>query len=156
MKSLNWFRNALRRVLWLAVLSGLAACDEPPSPQTFIEGPKGYVEFYLPEVAAGEHAVHRDVQVFRLRQGGGREFLGMTRKWGALAVARRGLTATLPPGSHDFILAAEGAETPLHVEVEDGAYHRVRIDLVGVDAQQVVGATQQVRFRIEARIEATR
>lgn len=152
---MNRCLNGLRHALWLGVLAGLAACSEPPPPQAFVEGPKGYVEFYLPEPAAGDNALHRDVQVFRLRQGA-REFLGMTRKWSALAVARRGLTATLPPGPQDFILAADGAETPLHVEVEDGAYHRVRIDLIGVDAQQVVGATQQVRFRIEARVEALR
>jgi hypothetical protein len=137
------------------VLTGLAACGEPDTASAFVEGPRGYIEFYLPERDAGDQAVHRDVQVFHLR-GGAREFLGMTRKWSELAEARRGLTATLAPGHHDFVLAAEGAETPVRVEVENGAYHRVRIVLVPVDARHMIGATQQVQFRIEAEVQAPR
>lgn len=138
--------------LWLAVLTILTTgCGKPEPETTFDESPKGHVEFYLPE-PEGAESLHRDVQVFHV-QGGEREFLGMTRKWSKLTEARRGLTATLPLGKHDFVIAADGAETTANVKVEKNGYHRVRIGFAGVSNQQMIGATEQVKFRIVAEVE---
>lgn len=141
----------VRQALWLAVLIGLSACGKPEPEKVFDEGPKGYVEFYLPE-SEGAASLHRDVQVFHVL-GGEREFLGMTRKWGRLSEARRGLTATLPPGKHDFVIAADGAEATASIKVEKNGYHRVRIGFTGINNQQMIGATEQVKFRIQANVE---
>lgn len=137
--------------LWFALLIGLTACGKPEPGTAFDDGPKGYVEFYLPE-SEGAESLRRDVQIFHV-QAGKREFLGMTRKWSKLAEARRGLTATLPPGKHDFVIAAEGAETTASVQVEKNGYHRVRIGFAGVSNQQMIGATEQVQFSIRAEVD---
>lgn len=141
----------VRQALWLGVLIGMTACGKPEPEAAFDDGPKGYVEFYLPE-PEGTESLHRDVQIFHV-QGGEREFLGMTRKWSKLSEARRGLTATLPPGKHDFVIAADGAETSASLKVEKNGYHRVRIGFEGVSNQQMIGATEQVQFRIQAEVE---
>jgi hypothetical protein len=137
--------------IWLALLTGLTACGKPETEPAFDEGPKGYVEFYLPE-SEGVENLHRDVQIFHVL-GGEREFLGMTRKWGKLTEARRGLTATLPPGKHDFIIAAEDAEAAASVQVEKNGYRRVKIGFTGIGNRQLIGTTQQVQFGIRAEVE---
>lgn len=148
-----FLRDALciRHAVWLFVLMGLAACGKPDQETVFDEGPKGYVEFYLPVSETGND-LHRDVQVFHVR-GSDRTFLGMTRKWNHLVQARRGLTVTVLPGEHDFVIAAEGAETTASVKVENNGYHRVRVDFTGISNQQMIGATEQVQFSIQASVE---
>ncbi len=133
------------------MLIGLTACGKTEPEAAFVVGPKGYVVFYLPE-SEGAESLHRDVQIFHVL-GGEREFLGMTRKWSKLSEARRGLTATLPPGKHDFVIAADGAETTTSLQVEKNGYHRVRIGFAGVSNQQMIGATEQVQFSIQAIVE---
>ncbi len=149
--TLSRYARHIRQVLWLGALIGVTACGKPEPEAAFDEGPKGYVEFYLPETQ-GVESLHRDVQIFHVL-GGEREFLGMTRKWGKLSEARRGLTATLPPGRHDFVIAAEGAETTASIKVEKNGYHRVRIGYTGISNQQMIGATEQVQFSIQAEVE---
>ncbi len=149
--TLSHYARHVRQVLWLGALISVTACGKPQPEAAFDESPKGYVEFYLPE-SEGAESLHRDVQVFHVLAGE-REFLGMTRKWSKLSEARRGLTANLPPGKHDFVIAAEGAETTASVKVEKNGYHRVRIGFAGISNQQMIGATQQVQFSIRAEVE---
>ena len=130
------------------LLAGLAACGDKPE-AAFSEEPRGYVEFYMPEPRLGEESIGIDTQVYRI-ENGKRVFLGMTRKWKNLAEPRRGLTISVPPGEQAFIVVYGGAEAPVTVKVEEGGYHRVRIEMTGVSYQQVIGTTRQLRFGLRA------
>ena len=130
------------------LLAGLAACGDRPE-SAFSEAPRGYVEFYVPEPKLGEESLGIDVQVYRI-ENGKREFLGMTQKWKHLAEPRRGLTVSVPPGERSFVVVYGSAEAPVSVEVKDGAYHRVRIEMTGLSSQQVIGTTRQLSFGLKA------
>lgn len=136
------------------LLSGLGGCGNRTE-TAFVDGPKGYVEFYMPEPGLGEESLGIDVQVYRI-ENGKREFLGMTQKWKHLAEPRRGLTVAVPPGRQAFVVAFGSAEAPVAVEVKDGTYQRVRIELTGLSSQQVFGATQQLSFGLKATPEYAR
>ncbi len=135
------------------MLAGLAACGDRPE-TAFSEGPRGYVEFYLPAAGPGEEDLGIDTQVYRI-ENGQREFLGMTQKWKQLAEPRRGLTVAVPPGRQAFVVAFGSAEAPVDVEVKEGVYQRVRIELTGLSSQQVIGTTQQLSFGLKATPEPT-
>lgn len=132
----------------LFLLLGLAACGDKPE-SAYLEGPKAYVEFYMPEARLGDESVDVDTQVYRI-ENGQREFLGMTRKWKHLAQPRRGLTVAVPPGEQNFVVVHENAEASVAVKLEEGAYLRVRIEMTGLSAEQVIGATRQLRFGLKA------
>lgn len=140
--------NRFQAVFAVLLLCGLAACDGQPE-SGYREGPKGYVEFYLPEPAAGGEDLGIDVQVYRI-DNGRRSFLGMTRKWGHLAEPRRGLTVPVAPGRQDFVVVFGGAEAPVTVEVGDGSYLRVRVEPTGLDTRQVLGTMRQLSFGLKA------
>jgi hypothetical protein len=152
MKNTGPGRKMTHALGMLVLLGFLAACDSKYQEPAFQEGPKGFVEFYIPEPKAGEEGIKVDLQVFHM-DAGKRVFLGMTRKWNGLAETRRGLTAALPPGRQDFVIAHGDAETSASVTVREGGYHRVRIGLTGISNQQMIGATEQVKFRIQAEVE---
>jgi hypothetical protein len=79
--------------------------------------------------------------------------MGMTRKWKGLAESKRGLTIAVPPGEQFFLVVHETAESPVTVNVVEGGYHKVRIDMTGVSHEQVIGATRQLRFGLKASVE---
>ncbi len=136
------------------LLAGLAACGNKSEP-AFSEEPKGYVEFYMTETRLGEESVGIDTQVYRI-ENGKRVFLGMTQKWKHLAEPRRGLTVSAPPGEQAFVVVYGGAEAPVTVKVEEGAYQRVRIEMTGLSSRQVIGATHQLSFGLKAAPEPAR
>jgi hypothetical protein len=145
------FQAALAAIFLLA---GLAACGDRPE-VAFSEEPRGYVEFYMPAAKPGEEDLGIDTQVYRI-ENGQREFLGMTQKWTHLAEPRRGLTVAVPPGRRAFVVAFDGAEAPVTVEVQEGAYQRVRIELTGLSSQQVIGTMRQLSFGLKATPEPPR
>lgn len=130
------------------LLIGLGGCGDKPE-AAFNEGPRGYVEFYMPETRLGEESVDVDTQVFRIEKGS-RQFLGMTQKWDKLAEPRRGLTVTVPPGEQSFVVVFGSAEAPVRVKVGEGEYRRVRIEMTGLNARQVLGTTRQLSFGLKA------
>jgi hypothetical protein len=130
------------------LLAGLAACGDKSEP-AFSDDPKGYVEFYLPEPRLGDENVGIDLQVYRI-ENGKRVFLGMTQKWKNLAEPRRGLTIAAPPGEQGFVVVYGSAEAPVTVKVEEGGYHRVRIEMTGLSSQQVIGTMRQLSFGLKA------
>lgn len=134
------------------MLTLVAGCDSAIQDPVFEEGPKGFVEFYIPEPKLGEGGVKVDVQVFRM-EGGKRIFLGMTKKWNGLAETRRGLTASVPPGSQHFVVAHGDAETGISVAVSEGGYQRVRIGFADISNQKMIGTTEQLNFRIQATVD---
>lgn len=136
------------------LLAGLAACNDQPEVD-FSEGPKGYVEFYMPETRMGEESIGVDTQVYRI-ENGRRVFLGMTRKWKGLAEPKRGLTVAAPPGEQSFLVVLDRAEAPVTVKIEEGGYHKVRIDMTGLSHEQVIGATRQLRFGLQATVESSK
>lgn len=144
-------RKFFQVIATLSLLAGLTACGEKNETE-FSEEPKGYVEFYMPEPRLGEESIGVDTQVYRIVNGR-REFLGMTLLWKGLAEPRRGLTVAVPPGEQRFVVVHGSAEAPVSVEVEMGAYHRVRIEMTGVSARQMIGATRQIRFGLQATVE---
>jgi hypothetical protein len=145
-------RAALPVLLMLAMLKLVAGCDSAFHEPAFEEGAKGFVEFYISERKLGEEGVKVDVQVFRM-DGGKRTFLGMTKKWNGLTETRRGLTAAVPPGRQDFVIAHGDAETGISVAVREGGYHRVRIGFTAISNQQMIGTSEQLKFRIQATVE---
>lgn len=130
------------------MLAGLAACGDRPK-TAFSEGPRGYVEFYLPEPGPGEEDLGIDIQVYRI-ENGRRQFLGMTQKWKQLAEPRRGLTVAVPPGRQAFVAVFGSAEAPVEVEVKEGAYQRVRIEPTGLSSRQMIGTMRQLSFGLKA------
>jgi hypothetical protein len=152
MKHVRRRRAAVPVLLMLAMLTLVAGCDSAFQDPAFQEGPKGFVEFYIPEPKLGEEGVKVDVQVFRM-DGGKRIFLGMTKKWNGLAETRRGLTAAVPPGRQDFVVAHGDAETGISVAVREGGYHRVRIGFTAISNQQMIGTSEQLSFGIQATVD---
>jgi len=57
------------------------------------------------------------------------------------------------PGEHDFVIVYEGAETTAKVAVKENGYHRVRINMTGMSQQEMIGATRQLRFGLQAVVE---
>jgi hypothetical protein len=51
------------------------------------------------------------------------------------------------------VVAYDTIAAPVRVRVEEGGYHKVRIDMTGVSAEQIIGATRQLRFGLEASVE---
>lgn len=127
----------------------LAACGEKPTEPAFKDEPRGYVEFYMPESAPGQASIGVDTQIFQI-ENGQRVFKGMTRKWKNLAASKRGLTVTTPPGVQAFVVVYENSEAPVKLNVIENGYHKVRIDMVGMTKQEVIGATSQMRFGLKA------
>ncbi|MFO7543776.1 MAG: hypothetical protein R6W97_13345 [Thiobacillus sp.] len=58
----------------------LVGCDAPREPEPFVEGPKGYVAFYIPADDPAYSEFHVGAQVFRIVDGQ-RIFEGSTQKW---------------------------------------------------------------------------
>lgn len=133
------------------LLGGLAACGDKPE-ANFSNEPRGYVEFYLPAAKPGEEDIGVDTQIYRI-ENNKREFLGMTQKWQGLAEPRRGLTISAPPGEQVFVVVHGSAEAPVAIKVEEGGYHRVRIEMTGLGYQQMIGTTRQLRFGLQATAE---
>lgn len=143
-----------RRVfLCVTVAVLVAACSESNEPGKFIEGPKGYVEFYIPSDDPLAAEMHADAQVFLVRNGE-RVFKGMTLKWKKTAGARRGVVVAVPPGTHTFSVEVAGGGTPVSVNVEKDAYVPVRITSSGITRTQIIGMTNRVQFKIHATPEA--
>jgi hypothetical protein len=134
------------------LLLGLAACDLDNRETVFQEGPKGFVEFYIPESSQGEASVNVDAQIYRTEHGQ-RIFMGMTRKWNGLAEQKRGLTVAVAPGKQEFVIVHGDARTGAEVVVKEGGYHRVRIGFTGISQRQMIGTTYQVQFRMQASVE---
>lgn len=138
--------------LWIAALL-LGACGEPQEREAFIEGPKGFVEFYIPGDDPLAAEMHADAQVFLVRNGE-RVFKGMTLKWKKTAGARHGVVVAVPPGAHTFSVEVAGGGTPVSVNVEKDAYLPVRVTSSGITRTQIVGMTNRVQFKIHATPEA--
>lgn len=143
-------RRAMSLCLAAAILT---ACDEPREREAFLEGPKGFVEFYIPGGDPLAAEMHADAQVFLVRNGE-RVFKGMTLKWKKAADARHGLVVAVPPGAHTFSVEVAGGATPVSVNVEKDAYLPVRITSSGITRTQIIGMTNRVQFKIHATPEA--
>lgn len=131
---------------------GLSACGDKPQEETFSNMAKGYVEFYMPESSPGQESTGVDTQIFQI-ENGQRVFKGMTRKWKGLAEPKRGLTITVAPGEHDFVIVYDSAEAPVRLSVRENGYHKVRIEMAGLTHHEMVGATRQLRFGLRANVE---
>lgn len=142
-----------RAILLTFAAVTLSACAEPRD--AFIEGPKGYVEFYIPGEDPLVAELKADAAVYLLSDGQ-RVFQGMTLKWKKLAPARHGLVVAVPPGGHRFSVEVAGGETPVTVNLEKDAYIPVRITSSGVSRAAMLGTTNRVRFRIDATPESAR
>lgn len=150
---MNYKLSKMAKLLQATVLvAGLSACGDKPQAPTFHDQPKGYVEFYMPESRPGEESIGIDTQIYQI-ENGQRVFLGMTRKWSGLAVPKRGLTVTATPGEHDYVIVYDSAEATARVAVKEGGYHKVRIDMTGMTHQEMIGATRQLRFGLQASVE---
>jgi hypothetical protein len=136
----------------LFLLAGLAGCGDKSQEPAFSEAPRGYVEFYMPAAQPGEEDLGVDTQIYQIEHGQ-RVFKGMTRKWKGLSESRRGLTVASPPGEQDFVVVYDSIFAPVRVRVEAGGYRKVRIDMTGLSAEQVIGATRQLRFGLQATTE---
>jgi hypothetical protein len=129
----------------------LAACGDKPE-AAFSEEPKGYVEFYMPAARPGEEDIGVDTQIYQIEHGQ-RVFKGMTRKWSGLSESKRGLTIAAAPGEQSFVIVYDSTEAPVKLQVEQGGYHKVRITMTGLSAEQMIGATRQLRFGLQASVE---
>jgi hypothetical protein len=131
----------------------LNACGEPR--ESFVEGPRGFVEFYIPGDDPLAAELNADASIFLLRDGR-RVFQGMTLRWSKLTPVRHGLVVAVAPGNHRFSVEVAGGETPVTVAVEENGYVPVRISSSGPSRTAMLGTTDRVQLRISASVESPR
>lgn len=142
-------KTFLRAMAVLAAGATLSACDAPRDAKAYDAGPRGYVAFYIPADDPAYSDLHVGAQVYRIEDGK-RVFAGSTQKWKNLTPARHGLTLALPPGDHAFSVEMAGGAAPVSLRIEKDHYHPVRIGAVDIVRSQVIGMSEQIRFRIQA------
>jgi hypothetical protein len=141
-----------RLLAGLILLVGLTACGDKFEEAPFSEEPRGYVEFYMPAANPGEEDLGVDTQIYQI-ENGRRVFKGMTKKWKGLAESKRGLTVAAAPGEQSFVIVYDRTEVPVKLKIEKDGYRKVRIDMAGLTSEQMIGATRQYRFGLQATVE---